>query len=214
MLFLAKRRHGSAWEDPAPLPKRRVPVQDVAPWSLWNYGGGWPETWDWSGWEAAEATEKPKKIRKNKVKDNETSNETGKTSKNSSQPLAQSALPTPAILAGSTLPSGQRFSGVVNAVEPKSGNLLIDCAAITQAFGRPPLIRPNENRMNARVGSMVVFGLQPGDIPVATDIVINGFDSDIGLRDDPVRDDNCGEVAGLLPGQRLLTSTWKGKKRR
>lgn len=216
MLFLAKRRHGSAWEDPAPLPKRRAPVRDAAPWSLWNYGWGWPGAWDWPGWdwpgwEAAEAAEKPKKIRKNTVKDNE-STETGKTSRNSSQPVAQSALPTPAIPAGTTLPPTQRFSPVVNAVEPKSGNLLIDCAAITQVFGRPPLIRPSENRMNARVGSMVVFGLQPGDIPVATDIVINGFDSDIGLRDDPVRDDNCGEVAGLLPGQRPVYGTWKGKK--
>ena len=215
MLFLAKRRHGSAWEDPAPLPKRRAPVGDGPPaWSLWNYGWGWPAPWDWPSWEAvdAEAAEKPRKIRKNTVKDKETGNETGQTSRNSSQPVAQSGVPTPAIRAGTTLPAGHRFSGVVNAVEPKSGNLLIDCTAITLAFGRPALIRPSENRMNARVGSMVVFGLQPGDVPVATDIVINGFDSEIGLRDDPVQDDNCGEVAGLLPGQRPLKGTWKGKK--
>ena len=29
-------------------------------------------------------------------------------------------------------------------------------------YGRPPVIRPSENRMNARVGLMVVFGLQLG----------------------------------------------------
>eukprot|EP00490_Sorites_sp_Unknown_P023794 CAMPEP_0114639268 /NCGR_PEP_ID=MMETSP0191-20121206/1073_1 /TAXON_ID=126664 /ORGANISM="Sorites sp." /LENGTH=168 /DNA_ID=CAMNT_0001851111 /DNA_START=317 /DNA_END=819 /DNA_ORIENTATION=+ len=97
-----------------------------------------------------------------------------------------------------TLPEGMRFSGVVNAIEPKSGNLLIDCPAISQVFGRPPLIRPEENRMNARVGSMVVFALQPGEMPVAIDVAINGFDSDIGLRPDPVKNDNC-DVAGLLP---------------
>lgn len=210
MLFLAKRRRGNAWEDPAPLPrKRRAPeVGDVASaWSPWNYWG-WG-VWDWAGWpDAAEAVEKPKKIRKNAVKDHETS----KTSRNSSQPVAQSDVPAPAVSAGTMLPAGMRFSGVVNAVEPKTGNLLIDCAMITQAFGRPPLIRPSENHMNARVGSMVVFALQPGDTPAATDIVINGFDSDIGLRDDPVRDDNCGDVAGLLPGKSAAKGTWKGKR--
>lgn len=226
MLFLAKRRSGSAWEDATSLPKLhrpRHPTPEAQTQGAWGWDPSWT-AWDWQetdwpiGWEAwtwegetkrrkvenVEATndQNPKKVRK------KLASKEADTSVGSGSGVGQPTLPKTSLQ--QKLQEGQRFSGVVNAIEPKSGNLLIDCPTISQIFGRPPSIKPDENRMNARVGSMVVFGLLPGETPVATDVVINGFDSEIGLRPDPVQNDNC-DVAGLLPGKGKIRESYKGK---
>lgn len=224
MIFLAKRRSGSAWEDATSLPKlhsRHPPEHAQTP--AWGWDPKWdpshPWTWEWQetdwpmGWEAwTEGETKRRKVEDVEATNDQNPNKVRK--KPSKEPADASVGSGSAVSGQSTLPknlAGMRFSGVVNAIEPKSGNLLVDCPTISQIFGRPPSIKPDENRMNARVGSMVVFGLLPGETPVATEVVINGFDSEIGLRPDPVQNDNC-DVAGLLPGKGKIRESYnKGK---
>ncbi|CAE7577374.1 unnamed protein product, partial [Symbiodinium pilosum] len=90
------------------------------------------------------------------------------------------------------------FSGVVNALEPKSGNLLIDCAAVSRHFGRPAMIAPSANPMNAQVGSILTFRLDPKkELPMAENVVLNGFDQEVGDAYERVTDDGFGG-AGFL----------------
>eukprot|EP00438_Fugacium_kawagutii_P015891 Skav226664 [mRNA] locus=scaffold861:26313:27089:+ [translate_table: standard] len=221
MIFLAKRRSGSAWEDATSLPKR--PQHSTAPEhaqtpAAWGWDPTW--TWDWqeTDWSRDwEAWTWEGETKRRKIEDVEAINDQNqkKVRKKlaSKEPADTSVGSGSAVLGQSTLPKnlvGMRFSGVVNAIEPKSGNLLIDCPTVSQIFGRPPSIKPDDNRMNARVGSMVVFGLLPGETPIATEVVINGFDSEIGMRPDPVQNDNC-DVAGLLPGKGKKRESYKGK---
>ncbi|CAJ1354544.1 unnamed protein product [Effrenium voratum] len=104
----------------------------------------------------------------------------------------------------------QSFSGVVTALQPRSGDLLIDCPAIARVFGRPPVIRAAANDMGARVGSIVVFRLRPGPDPVATDIVINGFDWELGDAEAEGVTEDGAERPGFLPGMRPFL---KGKSK-
>lgn len=204
MLFLAKRRNGSAWEESAestlriPKQKRTAYETDFSSawhsWESWesNLWEPWEDQWGWQkgdwGWQHAESKGRGKGKKRDK--------NTGKTTKkqsNGETPQVETSVCAPA-----DLPEGLSFSGVVNAFEPKSGNLLIDCPSVSQIFGRPPFIRPEDNGMNARVGSMVVFRLHPGEVPVVSDVAINGFDSEVGLQPDSVQSDD-GDVAGCLP---------------
>ena len=210
MLFLAKRRNGSAWEESAEstlrMPKQKRTSYDTPPvssdvssaWHSWdeswesNLWEPWQNQWGWQKddwtWQDAE----PKGRGKGKKRDKNT----GKTMKKPS--TGEASQVKTSICAPADLPEGLSFSGVVNAFEPKSGNLLIDCPSVSQIFGRPPFIRPEDNGMNARVGSMVVFRLHRGEIPVVSDVAINGFDSEVGLQPDSVQSDDA-DVAGFLP---------------
>ena len=230
MLFLAKRRNGSAWEESAESSLRMLKQKrtgydapHVSPdfssdWHSWDDSWesnnlwepasknqlGWQKG-DW-GWQHAES--------KGRGKDKKRDKNTEKTMKKQSNAAQQVSTSFPlqqAACAPADLLADLSFSGVVNAFEPKSGNLLIDCPSVSQIFGRPPFIRPEDNGMNARVGSMVVFKLQPGEVPVVSDFAINGFDSEVGLRPDPVHSDDC-EMAGFLNAKGKDASGEKGQK--
>ena len=55
----------------------------------------------------------------------------------------------------------------------------------------------------ARLGSIVVFRVRSENgIPVASEMAVNGFDSEVGFCNEEVRDDFCGK-AGRLPAERM-----------
>lgn len=76
------------------------------------------------------------------------------------------------------------YSGVVTGTEQSTGNLLIDCAVIMSTLGQPVVINDQDNPGGVRVGSILCFKVEligNGGIPLAKDIVINGFDDQVAL---------------------------------
>lgn len=74
------------------------------------------------------------------------------------------------------------YSGVVTGMEQSTGNLLIDCAVIMSTLGQPVVIHDEDNPGGVRVGSILCFKVEligNGGIPLAKDIVINGFDDQV-----------------------------------
>jgi len=75
----------------------------------------------------------------------------------------------------------QSYSGVVRLRHPLSGDLLIHCEPVTQAFKKPASIPYGDNPGGARVGSIIIFKVSVSDdgTPLAVDVRINGFDDEV-----------------------------------
>ena len=74
------------------------------------------------------------------------------------------------------------YSGVVTERDDATGNLLIDCPAVADAFGGGAVIPEDRNDMGCRVGSVVVFKVSEvaGEWPpVAHSVIIQGFDGSV-----------------------------------
>eukprot|EP00439_Symbiodinium_sp_Y106_P080138 s123_g18.t3 len=167
-------------------------------WDLWSWDAAWSDAWGWEGWEESWADEAPKKKKAKKEPDK--AEKPIKAEKEKPQKVDKPAKAAKAAKAVD-FSFASSFSGVVNAVEPKTGNLLIDCAAVSHHFGRPAIIQPKENPMNAKVGSIITFRLSPqNELPIASDVVLNGFDQEIGDAFENIADDGANG-SGFLKGK-------------
>lgn len=197
MIYLTKRRSRQGWESDEPKPEEKeqkapkgAKESERAKCHEWgNEDEEWWEPWEdsarketWSGdWEDWKGQGRPGAW----------------TASQSSQAVAPKPKARP------KFHSDMSHSGVVNAQDPWTGHLLIDCPAIQQLYQHPAIILPKHNTSNVRLGSIVVFRVQPeGGLPVACDIAVNGFDIEVGQRPDKVRDDHC-DGAGFLPAERI-----------
>jgi len=75
----------------------------------------------------------------------------------------------------------QSYSGTVRLRDPLTGDLLVHCEPVMQAFKMPASIPYGDNPGGARVGSMIVFKVDVSDEgkPLAVDVCINGFDDEV-----------------------------------
>eukprot|EP00439_Symbiodinium_sp_Y106_P079786 s123_g18.t1 len=160
-------------------------------WDLWSWDAAWSDAWGWEGWEESWADEAPKKKKAKKEPDK--AEKPIKAEKEKPQKVDKPAKAAKAAKAVD-FSFASSFSGVVNAVEPKTGNLLIDCAAVSHHFGRPAIIQPKENPMNAKVGSIITFRLSPqNELPIASDV-------EIGDAFENIADDGANG-SGFLKGK-------------
>ncbi|CAE7193583.1 unnamed protein product [Symbiodinium sp. KB8] len=215
LISLAKKRSGvssenleeDGWDDdwdswswdPASWDLSSWDASWDASWDPYSWDPAWGDGWGWEAWDETWDDEAPKKKKAKKKPDKA---EKPPKAEQAEKPQkvekpAKAAKAAKAVDFSFAAP----FSGVVNALEPKTGNLLIECAAVSHQFGRPAMIQPNGNPMNAKVGSIITFRLSPrNELPIASDVVLNGFDKDVGYSFENIADDGA-DGSGFLKGK-------------
>lgn len=174
----SKTKHGSG------APVKRKAGENKKSKDKWSeeWNEEWNDEWDEEGGDEWEEQKAPKKARSDKQGTSATGH--GKL------PKGFTGMMKP----GVNLNLKMSHSGVVRSRDGK-GNLLIDCAPVTGAFGAQAVIPEDDNAMGARVGSIVCFHVKPrkGLHPLAKNVVINGFEEIDGAEALPWEDDEDEE---------------------